>query len=58
MMAEPGQSCRKIARSAATSEPFVSMNALAQIYFHARCALRRPANWRWHLAGVRRALVA
>jgi hypothetical protein len=36
----------------------VSMNAFVQIYYHARCALRRPAHWRWHLAGVRRALTA
>ncbi len=38
--------------------PLIPMHALAQIYFHARCTLRRPAHWRWHLAGVRRALAA
>jgi hypothetical protein len=32
------------------------MNALLQIYFHTRCALRRPAHWRWHLAGIFRAV--
>jgi len=34
------------------------MNAFVQIYLHARCALRRPGNWRWHLDGIRRALAA
>ena len=38
--------------------PVGPMNTFVQIYFHAVCALRRPAHWRWHLAGVRRALAA
>jgi hypothetical protein len=34
------------------------MNPFAQIFFHARCISRRPDHWRWHFAGICRALVA